>query len=92
MAHAKDNDENTVQEAQVHAVMNVVESLGGGGTAGHRPPKVIAQNVVELIPTLPLFLPGSTNGLDSKESYTPLKSYFSPASPETPQGLHSWPR
>lgn len=82
MAHTKDSDQNTIQEAQVHAVMNVVESPASGGAAGPRPPKVIAQNVVELIPTLPLNLPGTTNGpvVPDKE-----KSYFSPTSPETPQ-------
>ena len=90
MAHAKDSDENTVQEAQVHAVMNVVESPGSG-TAGHRPPKVIAQNVVELIPTLPLYLPGSTTvpAVPDKEAYNLPKSYFSPTSPETPQASYS---
>ena len=90
MAHAKDSDENTIQEAQVHAVMNVVESPGS--SAGPRPPKVIAQNVVELIPTLPLYLPGSTNGpaVPDKEAYVTPKSYFSPTSPETAQATYLW--
>ncbi|KAJ7623683.1 signal transducer [Roridomyces roridus] len=42
--------EPTVQEAQVHAVMN-------GGDPGSRPSRILAQHVFELIPTIPLYLP-----------------------------------
>ncbi|KAJ7230675.1 CNH domain-containing protein [Mycena pura] len=42
--------EPTVQEAQVHAVMNGVDP-------GSRPTRAVAQHVFELIPTIPLYLP-----------------------------------
>lgn len=45
------------QEARVHAVMNTPEPSGSRGARS----SVQAQQVVELIPTIPLFLPGSLN-------------------------------
>ncbi|KAJ7780269.1 CNH domain-containing protein [Mycena maculata] len=50
--------EPTVQEAQVHAVMNGVDPV----QPGSRPSRAVAQHVFELIPTIPLFLPEPTNG------------------------------
>ncbi|KAL1707909.1 CNH domain-containing protein [Schizophyllum commune] len=45
-------DDNEVQEAQVHAVMNSTETVGGGRGA-----RAVAQHVFELIPTVSLPLP-----------------------------------
>ena len=47
---------DTVQEAQVHAVMTSTEPPAVGNR------KAIAQNVFELIPRVPLYLPGSLTG------------------------------
>ncbi|KAF7289464.1 hypothetical protein HMN09_01340400 [Mycena chlorophos] len=44
--------EPTVQDAQIHAVMNSVDPA-----QPNRPARAVAQNVVELIPTVPLYLP-----------------------------------
>lgn len=92
IAHTRNQDLNTVQEAQVHAVMNVVETSSGGGTIAPRPPKVIAQNVVELIPTLPLSLPGSANPLPPDPVGYGQQSYFSPLTSmdTTRQSSYSW--
>jgi hypothetical protein len=61
-----------IQEAQVHAVMNLVEpSVQPVG----RPPKAVTQRVFELIPTIPLYLPGSLSS-PSRETYFP--QLFSP--------------
>ena len=49
------NSDN-MQDAQVHAVMTNTELT----TVGNR--KAVAQNVFELIPTVPLYLPGSLTG------------------------------
>ncbi|RDB18445.1 Rho1 guanine nucleotide exchange factor 1 [Hypsizygus marmoreus] len=78
-APAKEGTESMVQEAQVHAVMNAVETipLGGGKTS-----RVVAQNVVELIPTLPLYPPGSLAPPAAENAYAP-RSYFSP--PNSPE-------
>ncbi|KAF8626558.1 hypothetical protein AX15_004807 [Amanita polypyramis BW_CC] len=62
---------DTVQEAQVHAVMTSNEPV----TTGNR--KVIAQNVFELIPTVPLYLPESVSV--SAGAYPPQSP---PESPE----------
>lgn len=91
VTQTKDQDPNAVQDAQVHAVMNVVDTPGSVA-AGHRPPKVIAQNVVELIPTLPLYLPGSApQPATDKETFI-SPSFFSPVTPESihPQTNYSW--
>ncbi|PFH46667.1 hypothetical protein AMATHDRAFT_69289 [Amanita thiersii Skay4041] len=52
----RNGDALSVQEAQVHAVMTNTEQVV---LPGNR--KAIAQNVFELIPTVPLYLPGSLN-------------------------------
>jgi hypothetical protein len=62
---------DSVQEAQVHAVMTSTELL----TVGNR--KATAQNVFELIPTVPLYLPGSLTG-------PPPSGVFMPQSPSPP--------
>ncbi|KAG6849618.1 hypothetical protein H0H93_006902 [Arthromyces matolae] len=85
------------QEAQVHAVMNTVDSSTGPSRS-----KVIAQRVVELIPTLPLSGPGPLVMQDRKEAYfSPLTlekkdvflhpSQFSPTSPDPIRSRGSTP-
>ncbi|KAJ7132313.1 Dbl-like domain-containing protein [Mycena epipterygia] len=65
--------EPTVQEAQVHAVMNGVDPMQPGG----RPSRAVAQHVFELIPTIPLFLPEP--GLSASQSpYLSRNSSYSP--------------
>ncbi|KAJ7065285.1 CNH domain-containing protein [Mycena amicta] len=49
--------EPTVQDAQIHAVMNGVDS-----SPANRASRALAQNVVELIPTIPLYLPEQAPG------------------------------
>ncbi|KAG5653612.1 hypothetical protein H0H81_011984 [Sphagnurus paluster] len=76
----KDIDDQNIQEAQVHAVMNAVDIPPQGGNR----PKLIAQNVVELVPTVALFPPGpiaSPPPQDQKINYPP-QTYFTPTSPE----------
>lgn len=73
------------QEAQVHAVMNA-----DGGMGGNRP-KAVAQRVVELIPTVPLYLPGSLSspGPSMRSLGMPQPTYFSP--PSSPEAMRqSW--
>ncbi|OSX64043.1 hypothetical protein POSPLADRAFT_1179647 [Postia placenta MAD-698-R-SB12] len=48
--------EGVSQEPRVHGVMNADNALQPGANRGARP---IAQHVFELIPTIPLYLPGS---------------------------------
>ncbi|KAF5373357.1 hypothetical protein D9615_007366 [Tricholomella constricta] len=82
---AKDMGENIVQEPQVHAVMNVVEKNPHGVRS-----KVVAQRVVELIPTIALFTPGPlTLPVDQQVNYAP-QSYFSPTSPESARQSAAW--
>jgi len=45
------------QDARVHAAMNAPEPIITG--AGPRPTRAVAQHVFELVPTIPLYLPGS---------------------------------
>ncbi|KAJ7272700.1 CNH domain-containing protein [Mycena haematopus] len=72
--------EPTVQEAQVHAVMNGVDPMQPGA----RPSRAVAQHVFELIPTVPLFLPepAPTPGLAASQS-----QYFTGTSTQQPQYL-----
>ncbi|KAJ7173704.1 CNH domain-containing protein [Mycena filopes] len=71
--------EPTVQDAQVHAVMNGVDQT----QPGSRPSRAVAQHVFELIPTIPLFLPEppiSSNGSQSapQSQYMSRNSSYSP--------------
>ncbi|KAF9026277.1 Dbl homology domain-containing protein [Hymenopellis radicata] len=68
------DDEDMVQDAQVHAVMNSTE--GGPRTMA----RAVAQHVFELLPTVPLYNPGALN---SSQSYSP------PASPHLRASM-SW--
>lgn len=67
------NDEEMVQDAQVHAVMSA-ESVNGAS----RIQKSSAQHVFELLPTVPLYNPGalagSTNQGYGRQSYSPPRS------------------
>lgn len=46
------------QDARVHAVMNAPEPVATPGSV-IRPARAVAQHVFELVPTIPLYLPGS---------------------------------
>jgi hypothetical protein len=63
------------QEARVHVVMNAPETIPPPGGA-IRPPRAVAQHVFELLPTVPLYLPGPLA--------SPTTAYF-PASSSTRQ-------
>jgi len=67
------------QDARVHVVMNAPETAPAPGS-GIRPARAVAQHVFELVPTIPLYLPGS---LASPTTTT----YFPPAS-STRQSPH----
>ena len=74
--------EGISQEARVHAVMQATEPVG----TGQRPSRAIAQHVFQLVPTIPLYLPGSLSS-PSNSTYFPQSS--PPHSPPlTPR--HSW--
>lgn len=64
-----------VQEAQVHAVMNYVEP----NSHSSRPSKAVAQHVFELMPTIPLYLPGSLTSPSTQIYFS--HSYSPPHSP-----------
>ncbi|KAJ7623723.1 signal transducer [Roridomyces roridus] len=66
-----DQRNGVLQEAKVHGVMNAPELPI---QPGRPPPRAVAQHVFELIPTIPLYLPGS---LASPSTTT----YFSSSSP-----------
>lgn len=83
--------ENAAQEAQIHAVMNSGEPQPQGSASGSRPLRVVAQNVVELLPTIPLYLPGSLSSPGGKSVFGgPSQSYFSPMSPESVKQPYGW--
>ncbi|KAJ6607025.1 CNH domain-containing protein [Mycena sp. CBHHK59/15] len=77
--------EPTVQDAQVHAVMNGVEPL----QPGSRPSRAVAQHVFELIPTIPLFLPDAVAGPPASQYFNRTSSYSPPHSPIRASGS-SW--
>lgn len=80
-------DTGEEQEAQVHAVMTA-----DGGIGGNRA-KAVVQKVVELIPTVPLYLPGSLSspGPSMRSFGIPQPGHFSPpSSPEAARQSHSW--
>ncbi|KAL5513096.1 TUS1 [Sanghuangporus vaninii] len=71
------------QEARIHAVMQAPETTGNGA----RPSRAVAQHVFQLVPTIPLYLPGSLSS-PSHSQYFP-QSTSPPTSPSlTPR--HSW--
>lgn len=71
---ANDSEEHIVQEARVHAVMNA-DPATRNANGGVRPSRAVAQHVFELIPTIPLYLPGS---LASPSTMTYFPPSFSP--------------
>ena len=73
----QDDDERMVQEPRVHGVMNV--DTHSGYSNGRNNSRAIAQHVFELIPTIPLYLPGSLAS-PSTPAYFP-QSYSPPHSP-----------
>ncbi|KAF9269276.1 Dbl domain-containing protein [Marasmius fiardii PR-910] len=74
----QEDDDRMVQEPRVHGVMNAAESRVGFQN-GRNTSKAIAQHVFELIPTIPLYLPGSLAS-PSTPAYFP-QSYSPPHSP-----------
>ncbi|KAJ7460820.1 signal transducer [Mycena latifolia] len=79
--------EPTVQEAQVHAVMNGIDP----SQPGSRPSRAIAQNVFELLPTVPLYLPEQAPAAPPPQSqyFNRTSSYSPPHSPIRASGS-SW--
>jgi len=67
------HDLNIVQEPRIHAVVNVPEL----STLSRRPGRCCIQHVFELLPTIPLYLPGS---LASPSSTNYFVRPFSPRS------------
>lgn len=62
------------QEARIHAVMQAGESgSGGGSSAGSSRSRAVAQHVFQLVPTIPLYLPGSLSS-PSNSTYFPQSS------------------
>ena len=72
-----DGTDNMVQEARVHGVMKAPEPPSSQG--GFRSSRPVAQHVFELIPTIPLYLPGSLAS-PSTPVYYP-QSFSPPRSP-----------
>lgn len=72
------DSEHMVQEARVHGVMNVTDPPPVG--ANGRPSRAVAQHVFEMVPTIPLYLPGS---LASPSTTTYFPQSMSP--PRSPQ-------
>ncbi|KAJ3511512.1 hypothetical protein NMY22_g15624 [Coprinellus aureogranulatus] len=68
------SDENMVQEPRVHAVMNVTEPPPPGTRV-----RGVTQHVFELVPTIPLYLPGSLSAPSSMPYYP--QSFSPPRSP-----------
>ncbi|KAG7094177.1 hypothetical protein E1B28_007786 [Marasmius oreades] len=78
----QEDDDRMVQEPRVHGVMNSHDSTRGAAMVfqnGRNNSKAIAQHVFELIPTIPLYLPGSLAS-PSTPAYFP-QSYSPPHSP-----------
>ncbi|OCH96297.1 Dbl domain-containing protein [Obba rivulosa] len=79
-------NETMSQEPRVHGVMNATEPSPQPGS-GPRPNRPIAQHVFELIPTIPLYLPGSLSS-PSQSTYF-AQSNSPPHSPRLNPSL-SW--
>lgn len=73
--------ESVSQEARVHAVMTAQEEPGSA-----RNNRAVAQHVFQLVPTIPLYLPGSLSS-PAHETYFPQTSPTS-SPPMTPR--NSW--
>ncbi|KIY65698.1 Dbl domain-containing protein [Cylindrobasidium torrendii FP15055 ss-10] len=78
------NDEEMVQDAQVHAVMSSAEGANGAS----RVQRPSAQHVFELLPTVPLFNPGALAG-QTNQGYG-RQSYSPPRSPTTTMRGSLW--
>ena len=77
--------ESPSQEARVHAVMRAPEAPRASGRTAP-----VAQHVFELVPTVPLYLPGS---LSSPSAGTPFFPHSAPASSppnSPPMPVHRW--
>ncbi|KAG6888133.1 hypothetical protein C0992_009546 [Termitomyces sp. T32_za158] len=78
MAGTSSEDE-MVQEAHVHAVLNHPEPAP---QPPGRPLRPIYQHIFELIPTIPLYLPGSLSSPSTATYFPPLESFSPPRSPQ----------
>ncbi|KAG8813242.1 hypothetical protein FRC18_002604 [Serendipita sp. 400] len=74
--------EGGAQDARVHAAMRAEEAPGMKGRAGIR---AVAQHVFELLPTIPLYLPGSLAS-PSQSTYFPQSS----SPPHSPRLNPQW--
>lgn len=55
------------QDARIHGAMNAPEPVVGPGPG--RPTRAVAQHVFELVPTIPLYLPGSLASPSNSTSF-----------------------
>lgn len=81
--------EGISQDARIHAVMNSTDTVSTPGVSGdpvlRRPQRAVAQHVFELLPTIPLYLPGSlaspaTTSYFPQTSQSPRPGLTSPQS------------
>ncbi|KAF7317781.1 hypothetical protein MKEN_00865900 [Mycena kentingensis (nom. inval.)] len=81
--------EPSVQDAQIHAVMNGVDP----SAQASRPTRALAQHVFELVPTIPLYLPekekGPSNLQQQQPQYLSRNSSYSPPSQSPIRGSGS---
>jgi len=77
-------DDNVCQEPKIHAVMNGSEPQFPSGS---RPSRATFQRVFELIPTLPLYLPGPITSPAPAAAYFPA-SFSPPRSPPWRATIH----
>lgn len=81
------------QDARVHGAMNAPEPVVTPG-AGPRPMKAVAQHVFELVPTIPLYLPGSLASPSNSTAFpqpssSQSTSFPQPSSPRLSPNLSS---
>ena len=81
-----DGFDHPSQEARIHAVMNGPEPAATGSNVV-RATRAVAQHVVELVPTIPLYLPGS---LASPSTSTYFPQSFSPPNSPHLRPTSSW--
>lgn len=73
------SEDEMVQEAHVHAVLNHPEPTP---QPSGRPLRPIVQHIFELIPTIPLYLPGSLSSPSTATYFPQLDSFSPPRSPQ----------
>ncbi|KZT25369.1 Dbl-like domain-containing protein [Neolentinus lepideus HHB14362 ss-1] len=73
------------QEARVHGVMNAPEAVRTGGMGPQRGNRAIAQHVFELVPTVPLYLPGSLHSPSNSAYFPASNGPLSNSPPHSPR-------